>query len=510
MKPVRKIIFTATILPFICLIPGMMATETPSDGADRILSSIIEDRESFYFIDFDAYPEKRESLPIGVFDSGTGGLTVLKAIVNSDLFDNQDHGSGSDGKKDFSRESFIYLADQANMPYGNYAKEGKTPLLQEHIIKDVQFLLSDTYYPDEEARFPRTGKSPVKAIVIACNTATAYGKEQVEQFIERAGVGMAVIGVIDAGVRGALSPLKKDEDAIIGVFATAGTVASNGYRDAILRLKEEQGFSGKIEVFSQGGTGLAEAIDRDTDYYVEGRKQPITDYKGPPLEMEDGIQKSLMEVYNFAFEDGKILCDSDAVEDCTVFQLNDPVNYLRFHLVSLLEQVRIADTGNKLKTIILGCTHYPFLNDEIGEVLAELYAYQEENGHYRYRRHMSDSITLIDPAENTARELYEHLHQDSLLNPSGDLLASEFYISVPNRDNPDAVIDSLGRFPYDYKYGRNAGEIQEYVKVVPFNDANIDRQTYDRLREQTPFVYVLIESFRNRVEEPALPVGAEW
>jgi len=112
----------------------------------NIIETIINDTDNFYYVDFNAYPDQDTSLPIGVFDSGTGGLTVLKAIVNYDENANETHSDGKDGKLDFNKEAFIYLGDQANMPYGNYSKENKVDLLKEHIIKDAQFLLSNKYY----------------------------------------------------------------------------------------------------------------------------------------------------------------------------------------------------------------------------------------------------------------------------------------------------------------------------------------------------------------------------
>ena len=75
-----------------------------------------------------------KNLPIGVFDSGTGGLTVLEAMLRLDAYNNATGLPGADGKPDFSSEFFEYLADQANMPYGNYAAEKKTDLLKEHIF----------------------------------------------------------------------------------------------------------------------------------------------------------------------------------------------------------------------------------------------------------------------------------------------------------------------------------------------------------------------------------------
>src|SRR5690606_13808286 len=107
--------------------------------------------------------------------------------------------------------------------------ENKNELLKEHIIKDVQFMLGNKYYKSDHAIAPNKDKSHIKALVIACNTATAYGKESIEAFIKNAGLNIKVIGVIDAGVRGALEHLEKDENATIAVMATVGTVTSKGY-----------------------------------------------------------------------------------------------------------------------------------------------------------------------------------------------------------------------------------------------------------------------------------------
>ena len=125
----------------------------------NINDAILNHRNSFYYIDFKNYPSNDPTLPVGVFDSGTGGLSVLADIV-------QHEG--------LAHESFIYMGDMANMPYGSYSLENNTELLIEHVIKDVQFLLGEKYYRYGDASSPQTDKKPVKAIVIACNTATAY------------------------------------------------------------------------------------------------------------------------------------------------------------------------------------------------------------------------------------------------------------------------------------------------------------------------------------------------
>ena len=110
-------------------------------------------------------------LPIGVFDSGVGGLTVLEAIKAHDRHDNRTGADGADGVPDFAGERFVYFGDQANMPYGNYPAVGRTDFLRELILRDVLFLLG--------RRHAQGQKPPVKAIVIACNTATAYGLEDI-------------------------------------------------------------------------------------------------------------------------------------------------------------------------------------------------------------------------------------------------------------------------------------------------------------------------------------------
>ena len=468
---------------------------------DNIVNSIINDSDSFYHIDMANYPNTDKSLPIGVFDSGTGGLTVLKAIVNYDQNTNSSHEKGSDGQLDFDKESFIYLGDQANMPYGNYSKENKVDLLKEHIIKDAQFLMSNKYYSDKNDTSINTDKKPVKVLVIACNTATAYGKEYIEEFLKKANSNLKVIGVIDAGVRGTLASINKDENAIIGVLATAGTVASKGYRNTILKMKDQFGFTGNIEVFSQGGVGIAEAVDEDPNYFNKNLKKPREDYKGPSLKGDVQIDKTLFDVYNFDFADSKMLCDTEKSDDCSILQINDAKNYVRYHLVTLMEQIRLSKTKNKLKSIILGCTHYPYMTDEIGEILKELYNYKGKDGSYLYRDFMVENVQLIDPAVDTAKELHEYLKAEKLFNPNGNIKDSEFYISVANKENKNNKIDTDGRFPYDYKYGRNANEIQEYVKVVPFSRKNISYDILTRFQKQIPYVYQLMQTFNNRNEK---------
>ena len=461
-----------------------------------IESAILEDTESFYFIDFENYPFGDNSLPIGVFDSGTGGLTILNSLLDFDRHNNENGDLGPDQKPDFRNENFIYLADQANMPYGNYYAEDKSDLLIEHILKDAQFLLSNKYYLEGDKVYQKD-KLPIKAMVIACNTATAYGKETLENFMAKTGVPLKVIGVIDAGAKGALSHFDKMEDGSIAVFATVGTIASKGYEKTIFEKAKELGYGGDIQVYNQGGHGIAEAVDEEPDYIQRELNEPREDYRGPGLDHpEFSIDRTLMDVYNFDFDHNKMLCDADNTQDCQVLQINSSENYVRYHLVSMMEKIRKSDDPKPLKVVMLGCTHYPYLSQEITDVLDELYDYQK-NGKYVYRPYMATKIELVDPAVNVAEELYDYMKSENMFNPEGDMNHSEFYISVPNKNNPNVKIDEKGRFPYEFKYGRNAGEIQEYVQVVPFSAGNIPTETLDRLEASVPTTYKIIKKFTN-------------
>ncbi|HZH54066.1 MAG TPA: aspartate/glutamate racemase family protein [Sphingobacteriaceae bacterium] len=477
-----------------------------------IEEAILNDPDSFYYLDLADYPSQDATLPIGVFDSGTGGLTVLDALVRFDQHQNSDWSAGGDGVPDFASERFIYLADQANMPYGNYYATDKSDLLVEHVIKDVQFLLGNKYYTEAEAEEFRADKEQIKAIVIACNTATAYAVDAVRDFVAKSGLDLPVIGVIDAGAKGVLEKFDLDESGTIGVFATVGTVASQGYERTINLMKESLGYTGRIQIVNQGGHGVAEAVDEEADFLSRVATQPRDNYRGPSLEHPDfKIDRTLMDVYNFDFDHNQMLCDTQNMDDCQILQINSPENYVRYHLVSMMEKVRNTPDAEPLKAIVLGCTHYPYLTQEIQEVLSELYDYQLD-GEYLYRPFLVEHVHIIDPSENVAVELYQYLAENDLRNPSGDMKDSEFFISVPNVQNSGVQLDEAGRFTYDYKYGRNAGEIQEYVRVVPFSRDNIPAETIERLSSTIPATFELIWNFsayneKNAGLSPELRIG---
>lgn len=474
---------------------SLTSTRTTEQYNNSFLTHVLNDPGNYYYFDFKAAPKVSSTFPIGMFDSGTGGLTVLRALVDFDQHYNSTQKSvnGGDGINDFRTEQFIYFGDQANMPYGNYPQMNKTGFLKELVLKDALFLLGNKYFRTPDDKMYQTDKESVKMIVIACNTATAYGKKDIEDILSTAGSKIKVIGVIDAGVRGALATFKKDESGTIAVLATAGTVASDGYLNAFNSLKTTLDYTGHIQFVQQAGTGIAEAIDEEPSYIERNAKKPRTNYKGPSLNDTNlKIQTELMKIYNFDSTGGALLCDS-INDKCHTMQINSPENYVKYHLVSLCEQLRVKQVKKPLNTLILGCTHYPYLSAFIQKSLKELVHLKIE-GKYIYKDFLCDSVILIDPAINTAKEVYEYLASSNLLNKNGDISKSQFFISVPDNLNLEIKTDSLKRLTYDYKYSRNENHFYD-TKQVPMSRLNTNDEIISRFQIQIPTVFELIRKF---------------
>ncbi len=128
---------------------------------------------------------------IGVFDSGVGGLTVVKEIKNS-----------------LPQEKIIYLGDTARVPYGNRSPET--------VLR----------YSRENARFLM--ERGIKLLVVACNTASSIALPELKKRMP-----VEVIGVVEPGARSAVMKTKRGR---IGVIGTEATIKSGSYTRAILKL----------------------------------------------------------------------------------------------------------------------------------------------------------------------------------------------------------------------------------------------------------------------------------
>jgi len=484
----RKLIsFLAVIL--LAVILPLFARELP-----KVVRVRLENSSSPFSFDISSYRGDLKALPIGVFDSGLGGLTVLAQILKLDTFNNSDIERGADGVPDFALEKFIYLGDQANMPYGNYSAEGKTDFLRELVLKDAIFLLGKCYWPRRSAEKPVFDKPPVKAIVIACNTATVYGIDDLLEAVELWQVPVFVVGVVNAGARGALA--KAGGQGAVAVMATVGTCSSMGYVRAVDQAWRRAGLE-PPPVVQQGCLGLAGAIEGDRSYIDPTRGCDAAVYRGPSVSNPMArIDTAILSRYGF--ERVGLTGDLEATD---ALRLNSVENYIRYHTLTLVENYRKTRPQTPIRVVILGCTHFPFYTESFAAAFERLRGVSA--GHDSevkpYEALLWQKIDFIDPAENTAVELYATLRARGLLFTQGTQAAiptDEFYISVPNPGLAGADLDKNGAFTYGYKYGRHPGMLEiEYVKRVPMHRGNLSAEALEMIEASTPEVWKRLVEF---------------
>lgn len=224
--------------------------------------------------------------PIGFFDSGVGGLSVLKKAI--ELMPN---------------ENYIYFGDSKNAPYGDKSTEEVRQLT----FEAVEFLLA----------------KGVKAVVIACNTATSAAINELRDRFRH-------IPII--GIEPALKPaIELQEKGKILIMATAVTLKEKKFKNLMDRYRQH------TEIIPLPCPGLPEFI-------------------------ESGDLNS---------------------------------NRLKEYLYNKLEPYR----GKDISSIVLGCTHYPFIAHQI-------------------RALVGDNVHIIDGSEGTARELKRKLLQKGMLEDS--------------------------------------------------------------------------------------------
>ncbi len=478
---------------------GCTGAEVGEPVPPSIVDVVQSGTSGLFSVDFEQYQTPDEDLPIGVFDSGIGGLTVLNEIVTIDRFNNLTHELGPDGRPDFENESFIYLGDQANMPYGNYPSEGKTAFLKELALKDAVFLLGNRYWASRSSASPSLDKPPVKAIVVACNTATSYALEDIHDALKQWGIPISTVGVVAAGADGAIESLcEMKTTGAVAVMATVGTCKSDGYVREIKRSSEMAGMEAP-EIIQQGSLGLASAIEGNPEYIVPAGSATFATYRGPAVgNPEAPIELSLIPEYDFD-PDG-LLGDP---QDPATWRLNSVDNYIRYDATTLVENYRRSGSTEPIAAVILGCTHFPFHQGEIEASFDRLRELKTPEGETPYRDLIADEVVFIDPAVLTAVQLYEALAERKLLlddEGAAPETADEFYISVTNPACPGVVLRPDGlSFTYAYKYGRSPGELDlEYVKRVPMNSENLGASVMATIRTSMPAVWGRLTAFSAR------------
>ena len=279
------------------------------------------------------------SLPIGIFDSGVGGLTVYRAL----------HERLPD-------EHFIYLGDTARVPYGTKSLN----TVERYAIENARFL---------ESR-------GIKLLVVACNTASALALPAI-----RGAVSVDVVGVIEPGAAAAVAIASGKS---IGVIATEATVQSAAYSAAIARL------DANVEVVEQACplfVSLAEEGWADTS-----------------------VAESVAAQYLSRFE------------------------------------------SNSLGALVLGCTHYPILEDVI-------------------KRTLKSDVPLIDSGEAAATEVQSLLESRELARPAEQ---------QPDRERQ--LCDDLDHFYVTDAAQRFAKVAERFLGVAPSVLEAVEVWGHDELR----------------------------
>jgi glutamate racemase len=247
-------------------------------------------------------PPSQQEKPIGVFDSGIGGLTVVRALIRR-----------------FPHENLVYFGDTARVPYGPKSPQ----VVREYAAQVTDFLVSHA----------------VKMIVIACNTVSAVALEVVQKHSR-----VPVIGVIVPGAKKAVETTVAKR---IGVIGTLGTIASNAYTNAIRQ------FDASVTVFGQA---------------------------------------------------------------CPLFVPLAEEGWLTHTATDLIAREYLFPLKlKKIDTLVLGCTHYPILEQVI-------------------QAQFDRGVTLIDSGEATAAEVDALLDTNDLRNPSTQKGNVQFFVSdIPHK-----------------------------------------------------------------------------
>lgn len=425
------------------------------------------------------------ALPVGVFDSGTGGFTVLEKLLALDEYNNSTGANSPDGIPDFDAEDFQYLADQANMPYGTYDSEGKADFLTDLAVKDAFFLTGNTYYKDASSLVADCAKSGVKIVVIGCNTATAYGLDAIRDTLAKLGSDIKVIGVVESGAESTVSYLSgRFDSAAVGVLATPGTISSGVYERMLNAAAADEDLD--IEVVNQGGYGFAESVDEEKDFVNRGLESMSENYRGPVFGTTDAdIDPALLSAYNFDFTDGKAFIEYSADAPVRI-QLNSSENYARFNLTNLVEKARQQGIGYPMRTIVLGCTHYPFLLDVLQEHLNFLRNYTLSDGSKPYESLIAEDCCFIDPAQNTALQCYQSLLGSKLLKKGKNHGGLDAFISVPSSHLPPSCLSEDGGLAYEFKYGREINDGTLSTVVVPMTRGVVNQDNLSRIERLLP------------------------
>lgn len=478
----------------VVLLSLLLASCRDDEGEEALLpiaQKALTDTASVYYIGADSYPQDISGLPIGVLDCSVNGFEVVERLLTLDCFDNITGKPEPDGIIDFGGENIQFLSDRANGPYGGYIEVGSLDFLKEQVLSNTIFLMSDDYFNLAGDEYRSGFKEPVKMIIVSSPVADLRVLPDINNFLEQSGTGVKAIGVVEAGIREAVSDVDEDGNLCVGVLFAPDGVSSIEYESMIRKSVGNTG--GKVQVLNQEAVGLDAAIKGDTAYVDTTAVVARDSYAGPVAGVSyNNIDMSLFDRYGFDTQDNALLYVRKG--DLSGVQLNSVENYARFHLVSMIERHRRSGSRVPISSIILADGSYAQIRDILEEVMEELYNYRR-GGIYLYRSVISPDFRFIDPAECAAAEAYKVLRNDRNLALRGELTRLESFITMPSASLPEDALNPDGTMKDDYKYGRQCGSEDLTTKVVPFAPRYVTPEIMNYIERNNSEVYSLIRNY---------------
>lgn len=191
----------------------MQSRMTPAGTQSIVLANVLPNE-----LDCVAQADGRDRLPIGIFDSGLGGTTVLRELYNQ-----------------LPNESILYFADTARLPYGSRSRAE----IQDYVAEILDWMADQG----------------VKMVIMACNTSSALALDESQGIYD-----FPVLGLIHPGAQAAVAQGKS-----IGVISTQATATSNAYRNAIQEINPE------AEVWQTGCPEFVSIIEQNRIHEPETR-----------------------------------------------------------------------------------------------------------------------------------------------------------------------------------------------------------------------------------------------
>ena len=324
---------------------------------------------------------------IGVFDSGIGGLTVVKELT-----------------KILPNEKIVYFGDTARVPYGTRSEE----TIKRFSKECIEFL----------------NQKDIKALIIACNTVSAVALEMLKELFD-----MYILGVIIPGSKMASYVTKNKK---IGVIGTNATVLSGAYEKCIKSENSEnivyskacplfvpiveEGLSNTEIALETAKYYLNELINQDVDTIVMGVIIPGSKMASYVTKNKKiGVIGTNATVLSGAYEKCIKSENSENIvysKACPLFvpiveeglsNTEIALETAKYYLNELINQ--------DVDTIVMGCTHYPILENTIKAVVGK-------------------DISLVNPAKETANEMKKYLEFNNLLNEESENIKNNiFYIT---------------------------------------------------------------------------------